>query len=68
MQICSGVPIVFAAYGYTRKVRECQEEGVKLHGFPQEMEKKNIYATRLETEGVLFELGRYKVLNWLLEN
>ena len=67
VQICSGVPIVFAAYGYTRKLRECTE-GVKLHGFPQEMEKKNIYATRLETEGVLFELDRRKVLNWLLDN
>lgn len=67
VQICAGVPIVFAAYGYTRKERECTE-GVKLHGFPQEMEKKNIYATRLETEGVLFELDRRRVLNWLLEN
>ncbi len=67
VQICSGVPIVFAAYGYTRKVRECKE-GVKLHGFPQEMDKKNVYATRLETEGVLFELDRRRVLNWLLDN
>lgn len=67
VQICSGVPIVFAAYGYTRKERECKE-GVKLHGFPQEMGKKNIYATRLETEGVLFELDCRKVLNWLLAN
>ena len=67
VQICSGVPVVFAAYGYTRKERECKE-GVKLHGFPQEMEKKNIYATRLETEGVLFELDRRRVLNWLLDN
>ena len=32
------------------------------------MEKKNIYATRLETEGVLFELDRRRVLNWLLKN
>ncbi|MDD4590637.1 MAG: hypothetical protein PHG06_09465 [Parabacteroides sp.] len=68
VQICSSVPIVFAAYGYTRKEREPSNEGVKLHGFPQEMEKKNIYATRLETEGVLFELDRRKVLNWLLDN
>lgn len=67
VQICSSVPIIFAAYGYTRKERE-PKEGVKLHGFPQEMEKRNIYATRLETEGVLFELDRKKVLNWLLEN
>jgi hypothetical protein len=67
VQLCSGVPIVFAAYGYTRKERE-PDDGVKLHGFTQEMEKKNIYATRLETEGVLFELDRRKILNWLLTN
>jgi len=67
VQICSGVPVVFAAYGYTRKERE-PHTGVKLHGFPQEMEKKNIYANRLETEGVLFELDRRKVLDWLSDN
>lgn len=65
-QLCSAVPIVFSSYGYTRLER-CGE-GVKLHGFPQEMAKRNVYATRLETEGVLFELDRSKVLNWLLEN
>jgi len=65
-QLCSAVPIVFSSYGYTRLER-CGE-GVKLHGFPQEMAKRNVYATRLETEGVLFELDREKVLNWLLEN
>lgn len=65
-QLCSAVPIVFSSYGYTRLER-CGE-GVKLHGFPQEMSKRNVYATRLETEGVLFELDRAKVLNWLLEN
>lgn len=67
VQLCSGVPVVFAAYGYTRKERECAA-GVRLHGFPQEMEKKNIYADRLETEGVLFELDRARVLDWLLRN
>ncbi len=67
VQICSKVPVVLAAYGYTRKEREPQA-GVRLHGFPQEMEKKNVYATRLETEGVLFELDRRKVLDWLLAN
>ena len=65
-QLCSAVPIVFSSYGYTRLER-CGE-GVKLHGFPQEMAKRNVYATRLETEGVLFELDRAKVLNWLLKN
>ncbi|MBO2517713.1 MAG: hypothetical protein CW338_10695, partial [Clostridiales bacterium] len=66
VQMCSSVPIVTAAYGYTRKERF--GEGVKLHGFPQEMEKKNVYAAKLETEGVLFELDRLKVANWLVDN
>ena len=66
VQLCSGVPIVSAAYGYTRKER-CGS-GVKLHGFPREMEKRNVYAARLETEGVLFELDKGKVIDWLLDN
>ncbi|MDE6285083.1 MAG: DUF1998 domain-containing protein [Bacilli bacterium] len=65
-QLCSAVPIVFSSYGYTRLAQS--GEGVKLHGFPQEMSKRNIYATRLETEGVLFELDRERVLNWLVAN
>ncbi len=66
VQLCSGVPIVTCAYGYSR--RERSGEGVKLHGFPREMEKRNVYAARLETEGVLFELDRKKVMDWLLLN
>lgn len=67
VQLCSGVPIVFASYGYTRK--ECApEEGVKLRGFPRKEGKNCVYATRLETEGVLFELDRRRVLDWLLHN
>lgn len=66
IQICSAVPIVFSSYGYTRL--EQQGEGVKLHGFPPEMKKRNIYATRLETEGVLFELDRRKILDWMINN
>lgn len=66
VQLCSGVPIVSAAYGYTRKDRI--GEGVKLRGFPREMEKRNVYAARLETEGVLFEVDRSKIIDWLLIN
>lgn len=66
VQMCSSVPIITSAYGFTR--RERFGDGVKLHGFPQEMEKKNVYAVKLETEGVLFELDRQKVVEWLLKN
>ena len=30
--------------------------------------KKNVYANSLDTEGVLFELDRVKILQWLLKN
>lgn len=65
-QLCSSVPIVFCSYGYTRK--EQFGDRIKLRGFPREMEKRNIYAARLETEGVLFEIDRKRIINWLLEN
>ena len=66
VQLCSGVPIISCAYGYSRKERSGQ--GVRLHGFPREMEKRNVYAAKLETEGVLFVFDKSKVINWLLDN
>ena len=42
---------------------------VVLVGFPDESpEKKTVYATRLKTEGVLFEIDRIKILHWLVKN
>ena len=66
VQVCSSVPIVSCSYGFTRK--EQFGDRIKLRGFPREMEKRNIYAARLETEGVLFELDRKKIIEWLFEN
>lgn len=71
IQACSGVPMIFASYGYTRRVSD--PEGAVLRGFPQDKEqessgKKPIYGTKLETEGILFEFDRKKILKWLLRN
>lgn len=66
VQVCSCVPIVSCSYGYTRK--EQFGDRIKLRGFPREMEKRNVYAARLETEGVLFEIDRKKIIDWLLQN
>ena len=66
VQLCSSVPIVSCSYGFTRK--EQFGERIKLRGFPREMEKRNIYAARLETEGVLFEIDRKRIIEWLVEN
>lgn len=65
-QVCSCVPIVSCSYGYTRK--EQFGDHIKLRGFPREMEKRNVYAARLETEGVLFEIDRKRIVEWLLQN
>lgn len=66
--VCDRIPFVSCSYGYTRVESE-YKEGVQLHALKEEKNgRKNIYATRLNTEGVLFEFDRKKILLWLLEN
>lgn len=68
VRACGNIPFVFCSYGYTR-VRSEYEDGVQLHAFKEEENgRKNIYATRMNTEGVLFEFDRRKILKWLIMN
>ncbi len=65
---CDKIPFVTCSYGYTR-VKCDYENGVQLHAFKEEEPgKKNIYATRMETESVVFEFDRAKIIKWLFEN
>lgn len=67
-QVCGDIPFVACSYGYTR-VKSQYENGVQLRAFKEEKNgKKNVYATKLRTEGVLFEFNRKKILEWLLDN
>lgn len=67
-QACDKIPFISCTYGYTR-VKSEYEEGVQLHALKPEMGgRKNVYATKMSTEGVLFELDRKKILQWLLKN
>ncbi|SOC41456.1 DUF1998 domain-containing protein [Ureibacillus acetophenoni] len=71
VQACSGVPMLFSSYGYVR--RNSSPTKVKLRGFPKDRElentsKKPIYGTKLETEGILFEFDRKRIIEWLLQN
>ncbi len=71
VQACSGVPMLFTSYGYVRK--DSSPTKVKLRGFPKDRElentsKKPIYGTKLETEGILFEFDRKRIIEWLLQN
>lgn len=68
VRACDKIPFVSCSYGYTR-VKSEYEDGVQLHAFKEEKNgRKNIYATRMNTEGVLFELDRKAVINWLIRN
>lgn len=68
VRACDNIPFVTCSYGYTRAKSE-YEAGVQLHAFKEERNgRKNIYATRMSTEGVLFEFDQVKIIEWLLDN
>lgn len=68
IQACDGIPFVACSYGYTRVESE-YGEGVQLHALKEEEPgRKNVYATKMTTEGVLFEFDRKRILEWLLKN
>lgn len=68
VQVCGSIPFVSCSYGYTREKSE-PGDGAVLNAFKEEQNGiKNIYATKLNTEGVLFEFDRKKILRWLDKN
>ena len=69
VQASGKVPFISAVYGYSRKHNEVGKEDTKLCAFVKEKAtKSNIYATKMETEGVLFEIDRRAILKWLQAN
>lgn len=68
VQVCGNIPFVSCSYGYTR-VKSEPGDGVVLRSFREEHNGvKNIYVTKLNTEGVLFEFDRVRILYWLDKN
>lgn len=73
VQASDKIPFIQCSYGYTREYMDNASapkgNPVVLVGFPDETpEKKTVYATRLKTEGVLFEIDKVKILKWLVKN
>lgn len=71
IQACGNVPFLFCSYGYTRKSNDpsANKGKLALKAFPIEGKvKKNIYAVKLNTEGILIEFDKVKILNWLVKN
>ena len=68
VRACDKIPFVSCSYGYTRAKSE-YEDGVQLRALKEEKNgRKNIYATRMNTEGVLFELDPKMIIAWLVRN
>ena len=71
IQACGNVPFLFCSYGYTRKSNDPGSNSGKLtlKAFPSEGKvKKNIYSVKLNTEGILIEFDKKKILEWLVKN
>lgn len=72
MQASGDVEIISCSYGYTRKVSDpaAAKRTLKLVAFNKDSDtdKNLVYGTKLETEGILFDIDRKKILNWLLVN
>ena len=68
VRACDDIPFISCSYGYTR-VKNKYEKGVQLRAFKEEKYgRKNIYAVKMNTEGVLFEFDRAAIIRWLLKN
>ena len=71
MQVSCDIEIINCTYGYTRRVSDPAQakKNLKLVAFDKYKDNSSlVYGAKLETEGILFEIDRVKILNWLLIN
>lgn len=71
MQVSCDIEIINCTYGYSRKVSDPAQAKKKLKLVAFNKYKDNsslVYGAKLETEGILFEIDRVKILQWLLRN
>lgn len=66
--VCDNIPFILCTYGYTR-VNPAINKNVRFNTFEEEKGRhRNIYATKLDSEGVIFEFDRKKIIKWLCKN
>ncbi|MCS5421728.1 MULTISPECIES: hypothetical protein [Psychrilyobacter] len=68
-QVSMKVPLVNCSFGYTRVSSDPIADGrtVTIKSF-EEKQKRIIYTNKIETEGILLEFDRTKILEWMLDN
>lgn len=72
MQVSCDIEIINCTYGFTRRVSDPAQakKRLKLVAFNKynKDDSQLVYGAKLETEGILFEIDRVKILQWLLRN
>ncbi|MFW6015163.1 MAG: hypothetical protein ACOCRK_01850 [bacterium] len=74
IQASGQVPLINCSYGFTRRESDPKQffkknnRKLAIKSFKQEGNKKNVYATKLKTEGLLIELDKKKVIKWMIKN
>lgn len=75
MQVSSDIQIVNCTYGYTRRACDPQKRmnkncRLKLNAYDKTKDgtANLVYGTKLDTEGILFEISQKKIIEWLRVN
>lgn len=75
MQVSCDIQILNCTYGYSRKgidPRNCTNRQcrLKLNAYDKNKEGNAnlVYGSKLDTEGILFEIDRNKIIEWLFKN
>ena len=72
IQVSQDIEIITSTFGYTRKTKDPEKvtNGVTLNlkSFRDDKDKNIVYCSILETEGIVIELDKKKILSWLYIN
>jgi len=75
MQVSCDIQIINCTYGYTRRVADPKNSNnknsrLKLNAFDKTREGNLnlVYGSKLDTEGILFEISQRKIVEWLYKN
>jgi len=75
MQVSCDIQIINCTYGYTRRVADPKNSSnrncrLKLNAFDRTKDgtANLVYGTKLDTEGILFEISQRKIVEWLFAN
>lgn len=72
VQLSYDIELITSAYGFMRKKNDptmiTDGRQLKLNSFGRDREGMRVYCSKLETEGILIEIDRNRIIQWLRDN